>query len=61
MEHSGSGVAQALEIVRRVRSRIPVDLVVRTPQEMRQRLKWNDFFLMEVVKRGEVLYESAHP
>ena len=28
---------------------------------MRQRLKWNDFFLMEVVKRGEVLYESAHP
>ena len=61
MEHSGSGGAQALEIVRRVRSRIPVDLVVRTPQEMRQRLKWNDFFLMEVVKRGEVLYESAHP
>ena len=33
MEHSGSGGAQALEVVRRVRSRIPVDLVVRTPQE----------------------------
>ena len=61
MEHSGSGVAQAIEIVRQVRSRIPVDLVVRTPREMRQRLQWNDFFLKEVVKRGEVLYESAHP
>ena len=62
MEHSGSsGIAQALEIVRQVRSRIPVDLVVRTPQEMRQRLQWNDFFLKEVVERGEVLYESAHP
>ena len=61
MDHSSSGVAQALDIVRRVRSRIPVDLVVRTPQEMHQRLKWNDFFLKEVVKRGEVLYESAHP
>lgn len=61
MEHSGSGVAQAIEIVRQVRSRIPVDLVVRTPQEMRQRLQWNDFFLKEVVQRGEVLYESAHP
>ena len=61
MEHSGSGVAQAIEIVRQVKSRIPVDLVVRTPREMRQRLQWNDFFLKEVVKRGEVLYESAHP
>jgi predicted nucleotidyltransferase len=60
MEHSGSGVAQALQIVRQVRSRIPVDLVVRTPREMRQRLQWNDFFLKEVVARGEVLYESAH-
>ena len=61
MDHRSSGIAQALEIVRRVRSRIPVDLVVRTPQEMRKRLEWNDFFLKEVVKRGEVLYESAHP
>ena len=59
MEHSGSGVAQAIEIVRRVGSRIPVDLVVRTPREMRQRLQWNDFFLKEVVKRGEVLYATG--
>ena len=37
MEHSGSGVAQAIEIVRRVGSRIPVDLVVRTNRKWRQR------------------------
>ena len=61
MEHSSTGIAQALEIVRQVRSRIPVDLVVRTPQEMRRRLQWNDFFLKGVVERGEVLNESAHP
>lgn len=60
MEHNGSGVAQALEIVQRLKSRIPIDLVVRTPQEMRQRLAWNDFFLKEVVGQGNVLYESAH-
>ena len=60
MDHSSSGVAQALQIMRQVRSRIPVDLVVRTPRKMRQRLLWNDFFLKEVVERGEVLYESAH-
>ena len=61
MEHSSTGIAQTLEIVRQVRSRIPVDLVVRTPQEMRRRLQWNDFLLKEVVERGEVLYGSAHP
>ena len=56
MEHRSTGIAQALEIVRQVRSRIPVDLVVRTPQEMRRRLQWNDFFLKEVVER---LFELA--
>ena len=60
MEHEGSGVAQALEIIRRIKSRIPIDILVRTPQEIRQRLAWNDFFLKEVVRRGEVIYESAH-
>ena len=60
MEHQGSGMSQALEIVRRVKSRIPIDLVVRTPREIRQRLAWNDFFLKEVIQRGEVLYESTH-
>lgn len=60
MEHQGSGMSKALEIVRRVKSRIPIDLVVRTPRESRQRLAWNDFFLKEVIERGEVLYESTH-
>ena len=59
MEHEGSGVAQALEIIRRIKSRLPIDILVRTPQEIRQRLAWNDFFLKEVVRRGEVIYESA--
>ena len=60
MEHKGRGMSQALEIVRRVESRIPIDLVVRTPREIRQRLAWNDFFLKEVMQRGQVLYESTH-
>jgi predicted nucleotidyltransferase len=60
MPHEGSGSAQALEIVRRLQPRLPLDLLVRTPEEMRQRLAWNDFFLKEVAERGEVLYESSH-
>lgn len=54
----GASVTKAIEILRRVQPRIPVDLVVRTPEDLRQRLEWNDFFLREIVEKGEVLYES---
>ena len=58
MPHQGSGSETAIEIMRRVEPRIPLDLVVRTPDEIRERLKWNDFFLQEISDRGQVLYES---
>ena len=58
MSHQGSGSKTAIEIMRRVEPRIPLDLVVRSPEEVRERLKWNDFFLQEISERGQVLYES---
>jgi len=39
----------------------PVDLLVRSPQEFRQRLKWGDQFLREVQQEGKVLYEAPKP
>ena len=36
-----------------------VDLVLRTPEQLRQRLSANDFFLREIVEKGTVLYETA--
>ncbi len=38
----------------------PMDLIVRSPAEMRQRLSWGDSFLAEAVDKGIVLYEDAH-
>ena len=38
----------------------PLDLLVRTPAEVHRRLGWGDFFMQEVMKRGEVLYEAHH-
>ncbi|MBI4507617.1 MAG: nucleotidyltransferase domain-containing protein [Chloroflexi bacterium] len=57
----GSNMRKAVEIMNRVSPRFPVDLLVRTPEQVRQRLAWNDFFLREVMEKGKVLYESAHP
>ena len=38
----------------------PMDLLVRTPETLRQRIEWEDWFLREIVEKGEVLYEKAH-
>jgi predicted nucleotidyltransferase len=55
---AGRGSAKTLEIVHRLNPRIPVDIVVRTPEDLHRRLSWNDFFLREITEKGEVLYES---
>ena len=57
----GKGARKAVEILDTVHPEFPVDLLVRTPEQVRQRLAWNDFFLREVIERGKILYEATHP
>ena len=38
----------------------PVDLLVRTPEKVRQRLEMGDCFMREIVEEGKVLYEAPH-
>ena len=38
----------------------PLDIIVRTPTNLRWRLEEGDSFLREIVSRGKVLYEKAH-
>jgi predicted nucleotidyltransferase len=37
----------------------PLDIVVRTPKNMKWRLEEGDSFLREIISRGQVLYEKA--
>lgn len=49
---------QRLEISRVLSPRpFPLDIVVRTPQELADRIALGDLFLHEVITRGKVLYE----
>ena len=59
MPLKGRATEQAVEISRRLEHRFPIDLLVRSPEEVRQRLAWNDFFLREATEKGVVMYESA--
>jgi predicted nucleotidyltransferase len=60
MPHQGLGADQATRIRLSVRAPFPMDLLVRSPQKIRQRLAWGDCFIQEVLEKGKVLYESSH-
>ena len=57
----GKCARKAVEILNHVEPDFPVDVIVRTPRQMRERLADSDFFLREVVKNGKIHYEAAHP
>ena len=39
----------------------PLDLIVRTPQDLERRIKMGDGFLHDIIANGQVLYERARP
>lgn len=59
MPFDGRRTWKAYEILRSLDTHVPLDIVLRTPKEMRERIAWNDFFLKEIMQKGEVLYESS--
>lgn len=49
---------QRLEISRALSPRLfPMDVLVRTPKQLEERIALGDFFLREIASQGKVLYE----
>ncbi len=60
METSGRPADRYLAVSRLLRPRpFPLDILVKTPIEIAQALEKNDFFIREIVTRGQVLYERS--
>jgi len=60
MPFEGSPLSQAVRISRQLKLMIPIDLIVRTPEQLNERLAMDDFFMREIVERGKVMYEAPH-
>ena len=58
MPCKGRPLDKAHEIRLAVRSGFPMDLLVRTPSDIKKRVAWGDFFLKEVTEKGTVLYDA---
>ena len=50
---------QAAQIARATDYHFGLDLLVRTPQQIVERMNLGDFFIQEIIERGEVLYASV--
>jgi len=59
MDHPGRDVEQAFKIRRSIKRNFPLDLVVRTPVDVRRRLSRKDTFLSTVCNEGRTLYERG--
>jgi len=51
--------AISAQIARAIEYHFGLDLLVRTPQQLAERLALGDFFLQEVVEKGQVLYAHS--
>jgi predicted nucleotidyltransferase len=54
----GRSVDKSVEIRMKLRPGFPMDLLVRTPEKVRQRLEMGDDFMREILEKGKVLYEA---
>jgi len=59
MDYEGKPVYKAAEIRMKTMPEFPLDLLVKTPQKIRERVKINDTFLKEILEKGIVLYERT--
>ena len=58
MPFEGKAVAKSVEIRLKVRPGFPMDLLVRTPEKVQERLAMGDGFMREILDTGKVLYEA---
>ena len=56
----GKSWRMASEIRKRIRPPFPLDLMVRSTEQLQQRLMIGDAFFQEITRQGKVLYEDSN-
>jgi predicted nucleotidyltransferase len=59
MNNGESTFQASVNISLAVKHSFPMDIIVRTPEEIDRRLSLGDFLLKEIMEKGKVLYERA--
>jgi predicted nucleotidyltransferase len=60
MAHTESDIKKASEIRMTLPVTIPIDVIVRSPKKIQERLLMGDFFIREIMEKGKILYAASH-
>ncbi len=60
MPFEGRHTQQTIKIRSRIDTPLPLDLLVRTPEQISERLAMGDFFVREIIEMGKVVYEADY-
>lgn len=60
MPFEGRHTQQAIRVLNKLNALMPIDLLVRTPEQVRERVAMGDFFMREILEQGKVMYEADH-
>lgn len=60
MPYTGHAARVAGEILFRTDPTFAVDILVRSPKEVRERYRMRDCFIREILDRGRVVYEAGN-
>ena len=58
MPFEGRNSQKAIEIISNIKTKLPLDLLVRTSEQVKQRIEMDDFFMQDIIFKGKVLYET---
>jgi len=60
LKHHESSIKMASDIRLALPADISVDVIVRTPERLQERLAINDSFMREIIEKGKVLYAAGN-
>lgn len=60
MPYEGRSPKMATKIWMKTRPGFPIDIMVRTPEEIAERLEMGDSFIQDIMEKGVALYEVAY-
>lgn len=56
----GKPARKAIEMRSKLNPKVPLELLVRTPEQVTERIAAHDWFMQEIIEKGRVLYEADH-
>lgn len=60
MPYEGNELEQMVKVRRRLKSSFPLDVLVKTPAQLKERSEMGDFFIIEIIEKGKILYEAEN-